>query len=80
MKRYILFAFDDFYPGGGLHDLHLTFNTTEELTHYLAQEFPRDTYQILDSKTGGARTFYSAEELSEINNSALGTEVDLNAG
>lgn len=72
MKRYILFAFDDFYPGGGLNDLHLTFNTAEELAVYLATANPRDMCQILDTKTGTQWTFYSAEELSEINNSALG--------
>ncbi|MED4579030.1 hypothetical protein P9480_09735 [Bacillus atrophaeus] len=66
MNRYILFAFDDFYPGGGLTDLHLTFNTAEELAIYLATANPRDMYQILDTKTGAQWTFYSAEELSEI--------------
>ncbi|MCY7911001.1 hypothetical protein MOB65_19250 [Bacillus inaquosorum] len=65
MKRYILFAFDDFYPGGGLYDRHLSFNKTDELAKYLAMEYPRDTYQILDTKTGAQWVFDSVEELSE---------------
>ncbi|MFC8958307.1 hypothetical protein ACFTXL_01305 [Bacillus subtilis] len=65
MKRYILFAFDDFYPGGGLYDRHLSFNKTDELANYLAMESPRDTYQILDTKDGAQWVFDSVEELSE---------------
>ncbi|MEK4559519.1 hypothetical protein [Bacillus sp. FSL K6-0036] len=65
MKRYILFAFDDFYPGGGLYDRHLSFNKPDELANYLAMESPRDTYQILDTKDGAQWVFDSVEELSE---------------
>ncbi|MCY9063276.1 hypothetical protein MOE67_13835 [Bacillus inaquosorum] len=65
MKRYILFAFDTFYPGGGLYDRHLSFNKTDELAKYLAMGSPRDTYQILDTKDGAQWVFDSVEELSE---------------
>lgn len=52
MKRYLLFAGDDYYPGGGWDDFMGSFDTIEE-----CQAFGTDTkrgfdwYQIVDTTT-----------------------------
>lgn len=46
MKRYALFAWPEFYPGGGYHDFRGSFDTVEEaetaLRNYLTPETPDD--------------------------------------
>ena len=50
LKRFMLFGYDNYYPGGGVDDLMATFSTIEE-----AKAFYRDTFsigEILDTHTG----------------------------
>lgn len=60
MKRFILFAFDDYYPGGGMNDSRGSFDTIEEAAAYVATMksklgyFP-DNVEVLDTQTGDVR-------------------------
>lgn len=53
IKRFVVFAFDTYYPAGGVNDMRGTFKTLEK-----AQDFCRtslsewDYVEILDLKTG----------------------------
>jgi hypothetical protein len=55
MKRYWLFGYDTYYPGGGLSDVVLKFNVIEEVQKFADEdEFyfrESDWYQILDMET-----------------------------
>ncbi len=58
LERYLVFAFDQYYPGGGVSDLRTSFKTRQECIDYLKicavgscrQKF--DDAQIWDTKTG----------------------------
>lgn len=49
MKRYMLFGFDTYYPGGGLHDFKLDFESKEEFFEKFTSDI-WDYYQVLDTK------------------------------
>lgn len=55
MNKYIIFAFDRWYPSGGMKDLKAHFETTEEVKAWIKQNkydnyevVHRDTWAILD--------------------------------
>lgn len=45
--RYWVFAYNGFYPLGGLNDYQFSFNTVSEFEEYIL-ESKFDTYQLLD--------------------------------
>lgn len=52
-KRYMLFSFDTYYPGGGSGDVAGTFATKEEaIRYYKNQDHIHDWGEILDLDTG----------------------------
>lgn len=44
MKRYLLFAGEDYYPGGGANDLKGDFDTIEEAVNALHHKDYRDCF------------------------------------
>ncbi len=57
MKKYIVFAYDDYYPQGGLNDIHGSFETLEEAVeasskidsrHGIVEIVDRDTWEIIE--------------------------------
>lgn len=48
MKKYVLFTFDDYYPGGGMTDLRESFDTIEDAK---AHKTLSDNMQIVDRDT-----------------------------
>lgn len=48
MKKYILFKFDTYYPGGGMNDLSGSFDTIEKAK---ASAIDCDVFQIVDRDT-----------------------------
>lgn len=68
MKRYLLFAYDAYYPGGGCNDLKDDFDTFEEAVAWMNADVrdmtftdvrinKHDYYQILDTETGNVTDF-----------------------
>ena len=62
MKRYILFGFDNYYPGGGLNDIVESFDSISEIQPYIDDVIRTvynngyrspgyDQYQIFDLET-----------------------------
>jgi hypothetical protein len=52
MKRFLLFAYDDYYARGGMHDLVASFDTAAEcMNKYHSPGQCRDRFQIVDSET-----------------------------
>jgi len=54
MKRYLVFAFDEYYPSGGWDDFLKDFDTFGEAKKYIMEEHKkskRDYYQIVDTQT-----------------------------
>lgn len=49
-KRYYAFAYDIFYPSGGLRDLRFTSDSFDECIDYL-KKHKRDYHEIFDTKT-----------------------------
>lgn len=49
--RYWLFAFDDFYPTGGMNDFKFSFNKIDEFEDKLSMINKYDNYQVLDIET-----------------------------
>jgi hypothetical protein len=58
--RYWIFAYEDYYPNGGLNDLRLAFNNIEEYKQkvqlinekaYTKFEDKYDNYELLDTET-----------------------------
>jgi len=56
IKRYLLFAFDEYYPNGGWNDLKGSFSTIEEAKEYIIKLWKKgdrhQTYQVVDLNTG----------------------------
>ena len=54
MKRYLLFAYDIYYPGGGQGDVVGDYETIEEVKKYINDEkistsrYTHDYYDVLD--------------------------------
>jgi len=38
MKRFMIFAYDSYYPSGGMHDFQADFDTIEEAQLYIQNE------------------------------------------
>lgn len=52
MKRFMLFAHDDYYPSGGWADFKGDFDTVEEARAWIdSQDYRRDTYDLIDVNT-----------------------------
>ena len=51
MKRFVVFAFDDFYPVGGTGDISASFDTLDEARRY-ARHLRYDNLEILDRIEG----------------------------
>lgn len=49
MKRYLLFGFMAYYPGGGMQDLQFDFDTSDEFEASFKSKF--DHYHIFDRET-----------------------------
>lgn len=47
MKRYILFGFDQYYPGGGVNDILQVFDGEDELEYEEKRKY-YDYYQVMD--------------------------------
>lgn len=47
MKRYMVFAFDSYYPSGGMNDFRFSFDTEEEFKEDFNDSY--DYYQIFDT-------------------------------
>lgn len=50
LKRYLLFAGDIYYPGGGWSDFVGSFETIEDAREHLPEFY--DWHQIIDTETG----------------------------
>lgn len=51
MYRFLLFSYPDYYPGGGMDDLILQFNTIEELKEVDISDIT-DYVEVYDFKAG----------------------------
>ena len=49
MKKYLLFIFEQYYPLGGINDLHSSYDTIEEIDLSIIKE--NEFYQIVDKDT-----------------------------
>jgi len=52
MKRYALFAYNRYYPGGGWFDFVNTFDSIEEAVTFATSPRTRDYIQIIDLTNG----------------------------
>ena len=53
LKRYLTFAYDMYYPGGGWADFQGSFDLLEEAGEHLKNlDFYHDRHRIIDSETG----------------------------
>jgi hypothetical protein len=52
MKRYLLFAFDDYYPCGGWKDYRGNFDSIVEALESALRYHSNDNYQVVDSYVG----------------------------
>ena len=52
MKRFLVFAGDNWYPFGGWKDFKESFDTLHEAQNYLMDSSSYDWYHIVDSSTG----------------------------
>lgn len=50
MKKFILFQYYDYYPGGGLSDITDSFDSLEEAKGF-AEKKPQDTNEVVDRDT-----------------------------
>jgi hypothetical protein len=49
MHNYLLFAFDNYYPSGGMEDLKIKFNTYEEFENNF-RFYHHDTFQLVNTQ------------------------------
>lgn len=49
--RYWIFAFEGFYPKGGMNDYKFSFNTVEEFSDEILEHRENDGFQLLDTET-----------------------------
>lgn len=50
MNKYILFQYDQYYPAGGLEDIHESYDTLDEAIKQ-AKEEPSDFNEVVDRDT-----------------------------
>ena len=46
MKKYIVFQFDTYYPGGGLSDIKGSFDTLEEAITFIKKDYQDYSYVV----------------------------------
>lgn len=70
LKRYLLFMYDDYYPGGGWNDFRGSFDTPEEamtealkLNYDDADLIDRETLAKVEFKYGEARFAHHEKEM-----------------
>ena len=63
-SKYILFAFDDYYPTGGYRDEVFRCNTIKEVQNWIKDGSIYDNYHILNLETG-EWTDVNIEELAK---------------
>jgi hypothetical protein len=52
-KRFLLFGFDRYYPGGGWNDFLGSFDTAEEAREFAAaQKYQPDCHDVIDTAAG----------------------------
>ena len=51
-KRYLVFAYADYYPSGGLNDVSLATNSIPEIERWATENCRWDCYEVLDMETG----------------------------
>jgi hypothetical protein len=56
MKRYLLFAGDQYYPSGGWRDFRGSFATSEEAVKHVADWLRVDWWHVVDGATGALLT------------------------
>lgn len=65
MKRYMLFGFDTYYPGGGFNDFKLDFESQEEFFEKFTSDI-WEYYQVFDTKNlTKPQTNFTSESLKE---------------
>ncbi len=53
IKRYLLFTYDTYYPGGGWSDCAGSFDTLDEIREHLKnQDYKCDHEEVIDLETG----------------------------
>jgi hypothetical protein len=63
MKQYILFAFWNYYPTGGMDDMVNSFDTQQEAEDYIRElKHSYDEYQIFDTLSRKVITFNTKEK------------------
>lgn len=65
MKRYLLFAFDWYYPSGGTNDLIGDFSSPEEAAERIPAFRHHDEFQLLDTEEGGTVAWDKAKRAWE---------------
>ena len=50
MKRFLLFSYPSYYPGGGKNDVVDSYDTLEEAIE-ATKKYPGDGYDVLDLET-----------------------------
>lgn len=79
MKRYWLFAFESYYPMGGMRDFRASFDTVQECIN----AFPRCRYHpeqghVWDSvENKVVHDFYEPENIEEFNNDIMDFKYNL---
>lgn len=61
MKRYLLFAYDDYYPSGGWNDFKGSFDSVEEAKSNIGSY---ECGEIVDSQTEKEVTYYYSPPFS----------------
>lgn len=68
MKQYLLFAYDDFYPLGGINDFVESFEYYEEIVPYIKNRYKphsNDWYQIINIEVGFVEVFETGDIFKE---------------
>lgn len=50
LEQWIIFAFDRYYPSGGLHDIKASFSTMDKVIEWIKKHH-YDNYQVVDKTT-----------------------------
>lgn len=61
---YMLFAYDNYYPGGGMNDHQATFSDLDEFQHHDIY-LDYDNFQIFDTYNGNKSTLYMYRKVEE---------------
>lgn len=69
---YMLFAFDNYYPTGGMNDWQATFSDVEDFNRWNTDTY-YDKFQIFDTYNGNRSTLNMYQKIQEIDD-VLSTE------